>query len=97
MGWCLAFFQRNPKAKSECIGIYEVVDNQVYVQTKTQRRLYSATEVTNDGHVILSNGEAFLKELQRSDKSPQITYLYTEDEDLVAEYKQLLTSAIIKT
>jgi hypothetical protein len=53
---------------------------------------YKATMVTINGDVVMSNSEAFLKELARQSKLSQISYFYTQDEDLVAEYRALLTT-----
>jgi len=91
MGYTIATLQKNPKSKEVCVGVFFLgQDNtggpRVYVQTKAGAFPYKATMVTSNGDVVLSNCEAFLRELERQTKMSQITYYYTEDEDRAAEY-----------
>lgn len=94
MSAVLAFLQRNPKTKPVIQAILEIgPDNRVYAQTKTARRPYTATLVTPDGHVLLSDSEEFLRELSRQSKLSQVSYEYTEDMDKIEEYRALLISS----
>jgi hypothetical protein len=91
MGYTLAMMQKHPKAKPLCVGIFSLKeDGRVWVQTKSSFIPYKATMVTLNGDVIMSNCEAFLKELERQSKLSQITYYYIEDEDRAAEYRDAL-------
>ena len=94
MGYTLAMMQKNPKAKPTCVGIFSLEeDGRVWVQTKSSFIPYKATMVTINGDVIMSNCEAFLKELDRQSKLSLITYYYIEDEDRSAEYRDTLINA----
>lgn len=92
MGYTIATLQKNPKSKPTCVGLFFLgEDGRVWVQTKTRLVPYKATMVTATGDVVMSNSDAFLKELARQTKLSQITYFYTQDEDMAAEYRALLT------
>jgi hypothetical protein len=93
MGYTLAMLG-NPGSKQKCIGIFSIgEDGRVWVQTAESITPYKATMVSTHGDVIVSNCEAFLKELERQSKMSKITYYYTENEDTVEEYKLLLLNS----
>lgn len=91
MNWVIAFFQKTPKTKAHVIGIlFYGEDENVYCFNGNTTRAYHASLVTKDNHILLSNSPTFLKELSNQDKVSQISYMYTENADLVAEYDALL-------
>lgn len=90
----IALFQKTPKNKPTVCGIFSLEeDGRVWVQTKTAFRPYKATLVTANNDIIMSNCVEFLKELARQAKLSQISYYYTEDDDVVAEYSDLLVGS----
>jgi len=91
-GYCLAFFQKNPKVKVKILGILSLEsDGRIWVQTATTKKPYkSASLVTPDGVPLLADSINYLKELARQSKLSQITYEYTENLDRVSEYMELL-------
>jgi hypothetical protein len=90
-GYCLSFYQRNPRAKPTIQAILSCENAEIFVQMKDSKRKYkSASLVTPDGHPILANSLNYLKELSRQSTLSQITYEYTENIDRVKEYLELL-------
>jgi len=91
-GYCLAFYQKNPKVKPKIQAILSLEsDGKIYVQTATTKRPFtSASLVTPDGHPMLADSLNFLKELARQSKLSQVSYEYTTNLDRVAEYIDLL-------
>ena len=91
MAYLLVFFQKNPKTRSKIIGILFIgEDGNIYCDNGTTQRVYEASLVTPENHVLVSKSEEFLKELARQSKVSQITYLYTDNVDLVQEWWDLL-------
>ena len=92
MGYVIAFFQKNPKAKAQAEAVFSLeADGIVWVTTaRGKQQLKSASLVADNNHVLLADSDQFLREMARQSLPSCYSYEYTENTDRVAEYLDLI-------
>jgi|GEM_PF-5859585 len=91
-GYLLAFFQENPTQKANIKAILSCEDDdKIFVQTINGKKPYKGNLLfTSENLPIVAKGNQYLKLLSFTATLSQITFIYTENFDMVAEYLALL-------
>ena len=89
-GFLLAFFQQSPNDKAQIKGILSCEeDDKIVIKTSQGKKPYKGILLYDSNNLpILPKGNQYLKLLSLTSTLSQITFVYTEDFDTVAEYSQ---------
>lgn len=91
-GYLLAFYQENPRNVLKIKAILSCdADGKIMVQSLGGKKLYKGNLLYGkDNMPVVPNGDIYLKLLGQTSSLSQITFLYTEDLDVVAEHLKAL-------
>jgi hypothetical protein len=88
----LAFYQSSPDKNPEIKAVLSCDETgKVFMQTISGKKPYRGTVILNKENVpVVPKGNGYLKLLGQTSTVSQITFLYTEDLELVSKYLETL-------